>query len=60
MTDALALPLTKSQTERVLWREYQQAIAEADVVLLEHRAAVDRVHVCGRRWIAAFRTLEGV
>jgi hypothetical protein len=60
MTAADTQSLTRAQAERVLWHEYQQAIADADVILLEHRAAVDHVHVCGRRWLAAFRDLEGV
>lgn len=58
MTDADTLPITRAQAERVLWREYQDAIAAADVVLLEHRAAVAHVRECSRNWLAAFRDLE--
>lgn len=58
MTDAPTQSLTRAQVERLRWREYQDAIAAADMVRLEHQAAVDHVRACSRRWLAAFRDLE--
>jgi hypothetical protein len=43
-----------SQDERRLWAEFQQAIADADDLMVQYRSAADRARIAGLHWKVAF------